>query len=66
MKGATVAVLDHPTVADLVATLLAYPQDAKVIIEDADTNWTIDHIHHDMTKDGTVFLFGEYSEMTST
>jgi hypothetical protein len=37
-----------------------------VIIEDADTNWTIDHIHHDMTKDGTVFLFGEYSEMTST
>ena len=56
-------VLDFPTVGQLVATLQTYPQDAKIIIEDADTMWTINHIHHGQEKDGTVFLAGNYSEM---
>ena len=56
------AVLDFPSVGQLVAALLAYPQDAKVIIVDADTAWTINHIHHSLETDG-VNLSGEYSEM---
>lgn len=54
--------LDKPIVADMIELLKTYPQDAALRIEDADTNWHISIIHHELIKD-TVILSGRYGEM---
>lgn len=59
-------ILDKPTVGDLVAFLSTLPQDMPIIIEDADTNWTIDKIHITRGKDGPISMWGSYPEMTSS
>lgn len=59
-------VVKNPTVAELIAKLQTYPQDAVVNMVDADTNWTIDIVHMLRDTDGVVWLWGEYYEMTSS
>jgi hypothetical protein len=56
--------LHHPTVAELIASLSKLPQDRKIIISDADTQWDIDIIHID-DQDGYIELSGEYPEMNT-
>lgn len=34
-------VLKHPTIADLITFLQAYPPETKIIIQDADTGYSI-------------------------
>lgn len=55
------------TVGELIETLSSYPHTVQIVIEDADTQWLIDTIHHDISvgSDGIrrVVLSGLYSEM---
>ena len=55
------------TVGELIETLNSYPHTVQIVIEDADTQWMIDKIHHDISvgRDGIrrVVLSGFYSEM---
>ena len=62
MKRIGELVLGHPTVAELIAALSAYPPDMKVTILDTDTWWTITQIHI-ATYPDEVQLFGCFGEM---
>lgn len=55
-------VLDCPTVAQFIEALQALQPNAPIIIEDADTGWTIDKIHI-FADEKQVALFGKYDEM---
>ena len=57
--------LTHPTVAEVIKALSAYPQDAKLTIEDADTYKTISiiHISDSVAFGGDISLCGCYGEM---
>lgn len=52
-----------PTVEQLIEALRQLDPKATIIIEDADTCWTIDRIHLRIDTTGRVVLFGEYCEM---
>jgi hypothetical protein len=58
-------VLNKPTVQQVIDLLATYPPDAKFILEDADTNWTIRTVHV-REGDGEVCFYGAYSEMERT
>ena len=65
-------ILSFPTVKDLIAELSKFDGSLPIIISDADTGWTINKIHIELSKDyrcepytPAVVLSGEYSEMNS-
>lgn len=54
------------TVAELIEVLQTMPAEAKVQLEDADTNWTIHKfaVFHDSTENVVWFSPSDYGEMT--
>ena len=53
------------TLAEFIGKLQAYPNDATIRLEDADTGWSINNIHIDYdAQEKIITLAGVYSEMS--
>jgi len=56
-------VLDNPTVGQMIESLRGFPPEAKIVLDDADTNWKFTKLYIEWCTGDHVELSGSYSDL---